>query len=378
MTKIEDLIGNLLMRHNCVIVPSFGGFVAKPVSAKINFKTGEMIPPTKSLLFNRQLINNDGLLINELAQANAISFDVAQAEVTNLVNSWKSVLAEGNRVEIERIGILYQDSEKNLCFEQDRFVNLLMSSYGLQKVHFLSDEDVKIIEAREEVKTREVVIEQPVETKIVPITAAVKEEKPSIVEEASVELPEKRKRSGWRYIAAACLLPIAFYSVWIPMKTDVLESGVFSLNDFNPFYSAEKGSYETPEISPVVEEAEVTSLEDQIEALPETTDTYSYKVSSEKYLVVDLPSNETEVVNNETVEQPIQVNAMNYIVGCFGVKENADNLVATLKAQGFDAHIHDYHNGLHRVSAGSALSMEALAEIKVAANQIDLAGWVLK
>lgn len=378
MTKIEDLIGNLLMRHNCVIVPSFGGFVAKPVSAKINFKTGEMIPPTKSLLFNRQLINNDGLLINELAQANAISFDAAQAEVTTLVNSWKSVLAEGNRVEIERIGILYQDSEKNLCFEQDRFVNLLMSSYGLQKVHFLSDEDVKIIEAREEVKTREVVIEQPVETKIVPITASVKEEKPSIVEEASVELPEKRKRSGWRYIAAACLLPIAFYSVWIPMKTDVLESGVFSLNDFNPFYSAEKGSYETPEISPVVDEAEVTSLEDQIEALPETTDTYSYKVSSEKYLVVDLPSNETEVVNNETVEQPIQANAMNYIVGCFGVKENADNLVATLKAQGFDAHIHDYHNGLHRVSAGSALSMEALAEIKVAANQIDLAGWVLK
>lgn len=378
MTKIEDLIGNLLMRHNCVIVPSFGGFVAKPVSAKINFKTGEMIPPTKSLLFNRQLINNDGLLINELAQANAISFDAAQAEVTTLVNSWKSVLAEGNRVEIERIGILYQDSEKNLCFEQDRFVNLLMSSYGLQKVHFLSDEDVKIIEAREEVKTREVVIEQPVETKIVPITAAVKEEKPSIVEEVSLEVPEKRKRSGWRYIAAACLLPIAFYSVWIPMKTDVLESGVFSLNDFNPFYSAEKGSYETPEISPVVDEAEVKSLEDQIEALPETTDTYSYKVSSEKYLVVDLPSNETEVVNNETVEQPIQANAMNYIVGCFGVKENADNLVATLKAQGFDAHIHDYHNGLHRVSAGSALSMEALAEIKVAANQIDLAGWVLK
>lgn len=31
--SIEDLIADLLMQHNCVIVPSFGGFVAGKTSA---------------------------------------------------------------------------------------------------------------------------------------------------------------------------------------------------------------------------------------------------------------------------------------------------------------------------------------------------------
>ena len=47
-----------------------------------------------------------------------------------------------------------------------------------------------------------------------------------------------------RYAAASILLPIAFYSFWIPVKTDVLQSGVISLNDFNPFYKKQKGSYQ--------------------------------------------------------------------------------------------------------------------------------------
>ena len=67
MVVIEHIIGELLLRHNCVIVPSFGGFVAKRASATIDYTTGVMQPPKKSILFNRQLINNDGLLIAECA-----------------------------------------------------------------------------------------------------------------------------------------------------------------------------------------------------------------------------------------------------------------------------------------------------------------------
>mgnify|MGYP003565138742 CR=1 FL=1 len=37
---IEQLIGDLLLRHNCVVVPAFGGFVAKQMSAVIDYKTG--------------------------------------------------------------------------------------------------------------------------------------------------------------------------------------------------------------------------------------------------------------------------------------------------------------------------------------------------
>jgi hypothetical protein len=33
MLTIEEIIGNLLLRHNCVVIPTFGGFVAKQISA---------------------------------------------------------------------------------------------------------------------------------------------------------------------------------------------------------------------------------------------------------------------------------------------------------------------------------------------------------
>jgi len=92
MRNVEGIIGQLLFRHNCVIIPTFGGFVAKPVSAKIDFDNGIMYPPSKSLLFNRQLVNNDGLLINEYAEANGRSFDEAATEIQEVINHWKSKL----------------------------------------------------------------------------------------------------------------------------------------------------------------------------------------------------------------------------------------------------------------------------------------------
>ena len=98
-----------MLRHNCVIVPSFGGFVAKPIPAKINFEKGTMVPPSKSLLFNKQLINNDGLLINELASQNGISFNDASVEVASKVQVWNKALKSGGRIELDRVGNLYLD-----------------------------------------------------------------------------------------------------------------------------------------------------------------------------------------------------------------------------------------------------------------------------
>ena len=69
---------------------------------------------------------------------------------------------------------------------------------------------------------------------------------------------------------------------------------------------------------------------------------------------------------------------MNYIVGCFGDKSNADNLVAKLKANGLDARIYDNKNGLHRVTAGSAVSIESYHQIKAQADGLGHTGWKLK
>jgi len=385
MTTIETLIGNLLLRHNCVIVPSFGGFVAKQVSAKIDFTAGKMSPPRKSLLFNKQLINNDGLLINELAQSNNLSFDVASKEIKEKVAFWNSLLKSGNRIELDRVGFLFLDEEKNLCFEQDRFFNLLLQSFGLSQVHFLSEQDIKIVEHK--IKVVEQVEEKAIEIaprteetkKVVPIgeTSTPASDTPVIEHPALT----KQRSSAWKYVAAACFLPIAFYSIWIPMKTDVLESGVISFHDFNPFKKRTQEHFSTPGTIETKKNNKVNreDLTSKISDFSADVPVYSYKFDEDLFIPVKLNTNSPTAKNQVTnSNENVSVSSVHYIVGCFSDKTNADNLVLKLKSSGLMAKIVDHHNGLHRVSAGGAMSIEGLNDIKMTANTLGLTGWTLK
>ncbi|MDG1657662.1 MAG: SPOR domain-containing protein [Crocinitomicaceae bacterium] len=403
MTTIEHLIGDLLVRHNCVIVPSFGGFVAKQISAKIDFDKGSMMPPRKSLLFNKQLINNDGLLINELSQAEQISFDEAEQRVSEKVNSWNHQLKRGKRIELDRVGMLFLDAENNLCFEQDRFFNLLLASFGLGQVHFLTEEDVNIVQA--DALSREIILEepgkettpiielvQPVET-AKPVTKVSEVKQPRTIKPAveTYNTSAPKKRRFWRYAAAACILPIAFYSIWIPMQTDVLESGVISIKDFNPFYSSSEGNYTQSTFTENIDFERVAekSIDEEIAEIETDVDVVKLAFTEDTYIFVDISDQNNEVNSSiETVEQnqeqemipetQIDVNARHLIIGCFGNKENATNLVSKLKSEGMNAIIVDISGGLHRVSAGAAISDESLQSIRTKAEGLGYQGWVLK
>ena len=40
MTNLDSILFDLLVHHNCVIIPEFGGFIAKRVSSQIDFEKG--------------------------------------------------------------------------------------------------------------------------------------------------------------------------------------------------------------------------------------------------------------------------------------------------------------------------------------------------
>ena len=69
---VTNYISELLYSHDCVIVANFGGFVCNKTSAKLDQLTGILSPPNKSILFNSQLKENDGLLINHISKSNNI------------------------------------------------------------------------------------------------------------------------------------------------------------------------------------------------------------------------------------------------------------------------------------------------------------------
>jgi hypothetical protein len=320
MVTIEQLIGELLLRHNCVIIPSFGGFVAKQTAATIDYVNGFMSPPKKALLFNRQLMNNDGLLQSELAVSNNISYNQSSELVAEKVAFWNETLKKGERIVIDKVGFLFFDQEKNICFEQDRFFNLLLESYGLGKVHFLTEEDVQIVaQTAIEITTTINAPEQAIvaeELQIEPNTAKV------------IEHPALKERSkAWKYVAAAaCILPIGFYSYWLPMKTPALQSGILSVRDFNPFQAKIKANYTQQKLKLAGISVEQNTLADQLAALPENETILNYTYDANFSFPIKVK--ETVVVPIETISAPVApVNSskqLNYIVGCFSSESNDD------------------------------------------------------
>lgn len=387
MLTIEEIIGNLLLRHNCVVIPTFGGFVAKQVSAQIDYTSGIMLPPKKSLLFNRQLINNDGLLISEFAKNENCSFELAENAVKQKISDWNQALRNGERISIDKVGYLFFDQEKNICFEQDRFFNLLLSSYGLGKVHFLSDTEVSLAQHEAKIhpiKAAEIETIVPKMVIVEPnVAETLKPETKSKIIPIAPEQGTKNHRKAWKYIAAACLLPIAFYSVWIPMKTDVLESGVISIKDFNPFKKDAPAAYSQQDlqITPHAKN-DVKSLEQQLEEVQNETETYQYNFSTDLFVTVNVTesSSKTSIpeVTEVVKEEKARKQNFNYIVGCFSDEANANNLVSTLQAAGLNAHIVDIKNGLHRVSAGGATNEIDFAKIITLSESKGFQGWVLK
>ena len=91
------------------------------------------------------------------------------------------------------------------------------------------------------------------------------------------------------------------------------------------------------------------------------------------------PQEKTDIQEEQPSSQDVMAPAgLNYIVGCFGNKQNADNLVQDLQNAGLEGRIFDMKNGLHRVTAGSALSQEEIGRVKAKAQSAGFNGWILK
>lgn len=343
MIPFEEVICQLILRHNCVVVPQFGGFVAKTISAQIDFEKGEFQAPYKQLLFNRNLINDDGLVLAEYARVNGLYYQEGAEKLHAFVGALNQDLAEGKHVSIPKLGVFHKDADGVIRFEQDRHFNFLLSSYGLSSLTFIPNEVV--------------------------------EETP-IVQMNPIELSQETIKSSsklWKYAAAACLLPFAFYSFWIPMKTDVLHSGLISYTDFNPLKGKQVVHYAEKKVS-TLEKAytEVAPIGAQLSTTaPGEVGLYQYDETT--VIAVQIP----KVEQPQAEQTPATIAAFEYVVGCFSDERNAANFVQKLKDLGFPAHILP-GGTLIRVSAGSASTTSEIQAIQSNVSSKGIEGWICK
>ena len=131
--KISYHIFNLLQEHDCVIVPNFGAFVARNISAKISRDGARIYPPNKEITFNKSLIKSDGLLINRISSDENISYEMANDKLSNwVIKSHKKISKQGY-IEIKNIGSISLENEKYI-FNPSQNSIFLKSSYGLNSI----------------------------------------------------------------------------------------------------------------------------------------------------------------------------------------------------------------------------------------------------
>jgi hypothetical protein len=312
------LIEELLFEHDCVILPGFGGFVCNPSPAWVNPKTHTFFPPNRKLSFNRNLKNNDGLLINSLAGRLNLTFSGAREEVLQFVSSLEKMLEEGTKKEFGNLGSFTKNTDGNIVFEPNPFLILEPDSFGFSRFSFppIKSEGKKK-EAEKKFKDRQI----PVEKKI--------------------KIRKTRKTARW--VALALLLPIMAGLIWIPWQTNFMENN--GLADYNPFKSLK----ESPVFS-VRTEGEVKALGDLVQPFTNTAgneaggkilvpDENGKEVVVKESAPVLAPADKTGVTNNLKNSISGKPGNYNLIAGAFMVPENAHNYVSTLRELGLQAEI---------------------------------------
>lgn len=337
MQKVEKHINDLLYEHDCVIVPEFGGFVANYASAKIHPVQHTFTPPSKNIVFNKNLKNNDGLLANRIVTTENTVYPEALKYINHFVENTNAQLRKGAKVKIDEVGTLFLDVERNIQFEPAE-TNYLPDAFGLssfQSPAIKRDNIGKRIE--KEFKDRG------------PIPS------------------EKRKVNIKKYVALAIAAPLIFGLIWIPLKTDLLKN--INYSSLNPFAKREIKMPEVKEV-PKANTLPVAIKKD-------TISTKQITVNIEPSTsVASVKADTTAVVKENTVNLDYK---FHLVVGCFQIESNAINFVNTLQQQNITAAIIGKNNkGLFVVSCGDFATNNEAVNNLAAIRKTQPNAWLYK
>lgn len=354
--QLDLYIAELLKDHDCVIVPDFGGFVANYAPAKINATNHRFDPPHRKISYNKYLVHNDGLLASYVAQKEALEYDAALRNVKAYTLYLKEELQAKKQVSIEKVGVLYQQSNGTFRFEQIKNPEFFKDGFGLESFF------------AKELKPAETKVEKPATVASEPKVIAIKAE---VAEQEEPEVSEsKKRRSVWPMVAAAAALPIVGYTIWLSMSTPLFNPDAkFHYSDLNPFTDKVCTTYVQRDHA--ISEIDLTAPETA--ELPENADfaVVYHDTVADKTLVAKL--DQPKVAETNAAEE------LHYHIvgGCFGELENARALVAKFKQLGTNASVIDQKGSLFRVSVQSFATKKEAADA-LASYRDEIPGvWVL-
>ncbi|MFO0321708.1 MAG: SPOR domain-containing protein [Bacteroidota bacterium] len=323
--QITILISELLYKLDCVIVPNLGGFVARNYASHFTKGNSLLIPPTKQILFNKNLKHNDGLLISEYSKKFNIAYDLASKQVEDFQDYIASILQAKKRFELLNLGLLYIDLDNEIRFEPKIDVNFLIDSFGFEPIAVHEIERIK--------ETR--VLEPVFENRKISLEHAV------------------AKKYSFKQVAIVAIgLPLMMTLVFLAANSKPLEPVMHS--SFNPFFK------------PVKKYTKLKRDNHQLfylDNIPEPTlvsdknGNAIFKLSKDSAPLV-ASDNHKDFCNDELAYSPVNLNvnisaAYQVVVGCFGIEANAKKFIKNLNSKNLKASITGLNDkGLHVVSCG--------------------------
>jgi len=279
----------LLRLHDCVIVPDLGGFVTNYRPAEMDLANNSFKPPVKEIIFSGKLSKNDGLLVNYISETEGVGYLVARQIISEFVDEIWSKLENGEKIEFPNVGSLQFDRNEKLIFELGIHENFLLDAYGMEGFQFPVLDHKEILSAKRIFTDKDAV--RPV--------FSSRKAKALIV--------------GIPILLALIFIPVTKYN-WINNTNNQVSSTTLMPSSIMA----------VPTSQPVIDSAIVSKKPP--------------KIDSSAIQPVAIP------VQSEIV--PIKSDSRYRVIGgCFKLRENADNFLARLKANGFKSELKIQPNG---------------------------------
>ena len=292
--SVEKTVLKLLYRYDCVIVPDFGGFVARQNSAVFHPLTYTFDPPRKVVGFNSDLVHADGLLASELRKSENLTFDQTAELIQQTVQQWKNQLNQGQTLHLEGLGA-FQKHQGTLDFTPDSNQNFDYSTFGLKSVKG------EFILRKNEAEN----------------------------------IPATTKTNPWLSYAAAVVFAVLVGVSGFFANNELVQP---QLSSFFPMLNAEstRPTAETTPIAPVID---INALEVEPPVANTENEISSNQISPEtapltEYLIT--PNTVNEVIIEETEEIDLSVKKYQIIGGSFKVYSQAMEHQAKLKRDGYE------------------------------------------
>lgn len=256
MIPLERHIEILLLNHDCVVVPGFGGFVAHHSPAYYDDNSQELLPPYRTLGFNPSIQMNDSLLAQSYVDAYDISYPEALRRIDEEVGEIREHLANEGRYEMNDIGTIVVNDEGNTEFIPCEAGLLTPSLYGLSSV------EIKPLAEAVKPHVQPVV---KVETKAAEPVAEDDENEGN----HSVNI----RLSVLRNVAAACIAIVAYLLIPKQITTESSsaalnsEVGVEMLSKIMPAQTQVQTAGQTVELNSKAEKAEMVAVKAESKAV---------------------------------------------------------------------------------------------------------------